>query len=103
MERKIRIPLQKATKNAILIIVPLSMYVAAIWLSYGFLGWQIALFLAIVFPIILFVPVLIWISVISGLADVVRDRLRRRANISRRRALKRAGALSPNENEYTGS
>lgn len=93
-----RIPRQKSVKNALLIAVPLCIYGAAIWLSYGYLGWQIALLLAIVFPIVLLVPALIWISVASGLYEVARDRLRRQVNISRRRA-KRYGELSPGENE----
>ncbi len=99
MERTSKFSLQKAIKNSVLVIVPLGIYAFVIWFTYGHLGWQVALFLAIVFPIILFIPALIWISVASGLYDVVRDRIRRRVNVSRRKTLKRAGELSPRESE----
>lgn len=68
------------------VIVPVAIYAVLIWFFYGHFGWQVALAVAIVFPIVLFVPALVWAAVISGLYQVALDRLRRRAMARRRRA-----------------
>lgn len=47
--------------------------------------WQYIVAIVIGVPIIIFVPLLIWLAVISGLYQVARDRLRRRVPASRRR------------------
>ena len=48
--------------------------------------WQVILALVIGIPIILFVPLLVWVAVISGVYQVARDRLRRRVTVTRRKA-----------------
>ena len=67
------------------VIVPVGAYAFLIWFFLGNFGWQFALALALVLPIVLFVPVLVWAAVVSGLYQVVRDTLRRRATAPRRR------------------
>mgnify|MGYP001095083946 CR=1 FL=1 len=47
--------------------------------------WPVILALVIGIPIVLFVPVLVWGAVVSGLYQVIRDAVRRRA-VARRRA-----------------
>lgn len=68
------------------IFVPVAIYAVLIWSFYGHFGWQVAVAVAVAFPIVLFVPALIWAAVVSGLYQVVRDRMRRRATVARRRA-----------------
>ena len=46
--------------------------------------WQLILALALIIPVVLFVPALIWAAVVSGLYLVLKDALRRRARASRR-------------------
>jgi hypothetical protein len=48
--------------------------------------WPIILALVIAIPILLLVPVLVWGAVVSGVYQVARDALRRRAILRRRRA-----------------
>ena len=48
--------------------------------------WYFILVIVVAVAIVLFVPVLIWMAVISGLYQVARDRLRRRATVPRRKA-----------------
>jgi hypothetical protein len=49
--------------------------------------WPVILALVIGIPIVLFVPVLVWGAVVSGLYQVMRDAaVRRRATAARRRA-----------------
>jgi hypothetical protein len=48
--------------------------------------WPVILALVIGIPIVLFVPVLVWGAVVSGLYQVMRDAARRRATVARRRA-----------------
>lgn len=85
--RRIRIPaiVGRVIRVILAVIVPATIYAVVIWLSYGHLGWQGAVAVAIAFPIVLFVPVLIWAAVISGLYQVVLDRLRRRVTVPRRK------------------
>ncbi|MFH1169885.1 MAG: hypothetical protein V1691_04230 [Chloroflexota bacterium] len=47
--------------------------------------WQVMVALILAIPIVLFVPALIWMAMVSGLYQVVRDRMHRRAVVSRRR------------------
>ena len=48
--------------------------------------WPVILALVIAIPIVLFVPVLVWGAVVSGLYQVMRDAVRRRMVLRRRRA-----------------
>lgn len=52
--------------------------------------WPLIVAIVIVVPIVIFVPLLVWAAVVSGLYQVARDRLRRRAGASRRRKLRQA-------------
>ena len=54
--------------------------------------WQVILALVIAIPIVIFVPLMIWAAVVSGLYQVVRYRfkMRRRATAAQRRALRPA-------------
>ena len=79
------------------IIVPVGIYAYALWFSFGYFGWQVALAVALALPIVLFVPVLVWAVVVSGLYQVVRDTLRRRAAASRRRTARTAEELAVRE------
>jgi len=83
----IRIPaaVGKVMRLTLTVIVPVAIYAVLIWFFYGHFGWQVALAVAIVFPIVLFVPALVWAAVISGLYQVALDRLRRRVTVNRRR------------------
>ena len=73
------------------IIVPVGIYAFLIWFFLGHFGWQVALALALALPIILFVPVLIWAVVVSGLYQVVRETMRRRVPAPRGRPAEMAG------------
>lgn len=83
----IRIPAAviRAMRIALAIIVPVAIYAVLIWFFYGHFGWQVAVMVAVAFPIVLFVPALVWVAVISGLYQVVLDRMRRRATVTRRK------------------
>ena len=72
------------------VIVPVTVYALLIWFFLGNFGWQVALAVALALPIVLFVPVLVWAAVVSGLYLVARDALRRRAIAPRRRAVRMA-------------
>ena len=82
----------RTIRIALAVIVPIAIYAVLIWFFYGHFGWQVAVAIAVVFPIILFVPALIWAAVISGLYQVALDRfrMRRRAAVTRRRAVRPA-------------
>jgi len=49
--------------------------------------WELIVALVVAIPIVLFGPILVWVAVVSGLYQVARDRLRRRALSSRREAV----------------
>jgi len=74
------------------VVVPVAVYAVLIWFFYGNFGWHVAVAVAVAFPIVIFVPALVWLAVISGLYHVVRDRMRRRAAVTRRRAVRMAEA-----------
>jgi hypothetical protein len=88
--RRVRIPgiSGRTIRITLIVIVPIAIYAFLIWFFYGHFGWQVAVAVAIAFPIVLFVPALVWASVISGLYQVVlyRFRLRRRTTVARKRA-----------------
>jgi Sec-independent protein secretion pathway component TatC len=48
--------------------------------------WQLILALVIAIPIVLFVPMLVWAAVASGLYQVAKDAMRRRVIAPRRKA-----------------
>ena len=79
-------PVVRKMRIGLAVIVPVGIYAFAIWFSLGHFGWQVVLAVALVLPIVLFVPVLVWATVVSGLYLVVRDALRRRVIAPRRRA-----------------
>ncbi len=78
----------RAMRIPLAIIVPVAIYAVLVWFFYGHFGWQVAVAVAVVFPIVLFVPALVWAAVISGLYQVAlyRFRLRRRATVTGRKA-----------------
>jgi len=86
--RRIRIPetASRAMRISLAVIVPVAVYAVLIWFFYGHFGWQVAVAVAVAFPILIFVPALIWVAVISGLYQVAADRLRRRSIANRRKA-----------------
>jgi len=88
--RGIRIPgiIGRVTRITLTVIVPVAIYSFLIWFFYGHFGWQVAVAVAITFPILFLVPALIWAAVISGLYHVALDRLRRRIAVPRRKARK---------------
>jgi len=88
-ERKLRAfePIVRAMRIGLAVIVPVGIYAFAIWFSFGNFGWQVALAIGLALPIVLFVPVLVWAAVVSGLYQVARDTLRRRVTAPRRRAV----------------
>ena len=77
----------RAMRIGLAVIVPVTVYALLIWFFLGNFGWQVALAVALALPIVLFVPVLVWAAVVSGLYLVARDALRRRAIAPRRRAV----------------
>ena len=87
-ERRFRIPAGfiRTVRLALGLIVPVAMYAGAVWYCFGHFGWQVTLAVALVLPIVLLVPALIWAAVVSGLYQVALDRLRRRVPASRRKA-----------------
>ena len=85
---RITAAVSRTIRIALAVVVPVAIYAFLIWFFYGHFGWQVALAIAVAFPIVLFVPALIWAAVISGLYQVVLDRLRRRIAVNRRRARK---------------
>lgn len=82
---KVFAPFVRRVRIGLAVIVPIGIYASLIWFSWGNLGWQVAVALAFVLPIVLSLPVLIWVAVVSGLYQVARDTLRRRALAPRRR------------------
>ena len=82
--------ISRALRTAIIFIVPVGIYAYAIWFSFGNFGWQVALAVGLVLPIVLFVPVLVWVAVVSGLFQVIRDRVRRRVTAPQRRVVRMA-------------
>ena len=88
--RRIRVleTIGRVVRTIVIVIVPLGIYGALIWFFLGHFGWQVALAVAIVLPIVLFVPVLVWAAVVSGLYQVIRDTMRRRVAAPRRRIVR---------------
>ncbi len=80
----------RAVRIAAIVIVPVGVYGFLIWFFLGHFGWQVALAVALALPIVLFVPVLVWAAVASGLYQVARDTVRRRVTAPRRRAARMA-------------
>lgn len=60
--------------------------------------WQFIVALIIAIPVIIFVPVLVWIAVASGLFQVARDSIRRRAT-ARRKVAPATKAIRPTSRE----
>lgn len=91
-EGRLKVPqsVVRAMRIGITVIVPVAIYGILIWFFLGHFGWPVALAVALALPIVLLVPVLIWAAVVSGLYQVARDALRRRAVAHRRRAARAA-------------
>jgi len=87
---KVSKPIARKIRIGLAVIVPVGIYAFAIWFSLGHFGWQVALAVGLALPIVLFVPVLVWAVIVSGLYQVVRDALRRRVTAPRRRAARMA-------------
>ena len=90
--RRIRVfeTVGRTVRRAVIVIVPVGIYASLIWFFLGHFGWQVALAVALALPIVLFVPVLVWAAVVSGLYLVVRDTMRRRVTAPRGRAARTA-------------
>lgn len=87
----------KKVRIGIQVMVPVGIYALLIWFFYGHFGWPVALATAVVLPIVLFIPVMIWAIVVSGLYQVVRETMRRRAYANRRRTRAITGELAMQE------
>ena len=90
-------PIAKAVRIGLAVSVPVAAYALLIWFFFGNFGWQVALAVALALPIVLFVPVLVWAAVVSGLYQVVRETMRRRVTASRRRVVRVAEEPVPQE------
>lgn len=88
-ERQSRVAqlIKKRGRMAVATLIPVAIYAVVVWYVVGHFGWQVSLAVALVLPIVLFVPFLVWAAVVSGLSQVVLDRMRRRAAAPRRRAV----------------
>ena len=84
----------RMVRSAVIVIVPLGVYAFLIWFFLGHFGWQVALAVALVLPIVLLVPVLVWVAVASGLYQVIVDVMRRKATAPRRRPIRPAEELA---------
>ncbi len=71
-------------RTGLAVAVPVGIYAFAVWFSFGHFGWPVALAVALALPVVLFVPVLVWAVVVSGLYQVVRETMRQRATAPRR-------------------
>jgi len=80
----------RAARLGLIIGVPCAGYSVLIWFLSGHFGWVVALVVALSLPVVLIAPVLIWAAFVSGLYQVVRDTLRRRATVRTRRATRLA-------------
>jgi uncharacterized membrane protein (UPF0182 family) len=80
----------RVVRIGLAIIVPIAVYAFLIWFFLGNLGWQVALATALALPVVFFVAVLVWVAVASGLYQVIRDTLRRRVTVPKRRAVRMA-------------
>ncbi len=84
-ERRIFSALGHKIVNTLAILVPLGIYAVSVWYFFGHFGWAVALALSLVMPVVMLVPVLVWATIVSGLSQVVRDSIRRRITVPRRR------------------
>ena len=94
---KVSEPVIRAARIGLIVALPVSAYALLIWYFLGNFGWQVALAVALVLPIALFVPVLVWAAIVSGLYQVARDTLRHRAATHRRRAARAAEEVAMRE------
>jgi hypothetical protein len=85
-EGRISIPrgVIRTIRIGLMVAVPSGIYAAIIWYAFGHFGWVVALALALVLPLVFIAPVLVWAALASGLYQVARDALRRRAARKRR-------------------
>ncbi len=83
-------PVLRRMRIGLAVIVPTGVYAYLIWFFFGHFGWPVALALALVLPIVLFVPVMVWAAVASGLFQVALETMRQRATATRRRSVRMA-------------
>jgi hypothetical protein len=76
----------RTIRLVLIVTVPGGIYGGIIWFTLGHFGWAVALAVALVLPVVLIAPVLVWAALASGLYQVARDALHRRAAARKRRA-----------------
>jgi len=98
-EGRISIPRSviRTIRIGLIVTVPGGIYGTIIWFTLGHFGWAVALAVALVLPIVLIAPVLVWAALVSGLYQVARDALHRRAVARRRRAMRLAEEVTARE------
>lgn len=84
-KKSVFLPLARTLRIIAALIPPAAIYGLAVWFAFGHFGWAVVLFVALVMPVMLLVPVLVWAAVVSGLYQVALDALRRRGGPYRRR------------------
>lgn len=83
-------PVLRRMRIGLAVIVPTGVYAYLVWFFFGHFGWPVALALALVLPIVFFVPVMVWAAVASGLFQVALETMRQRATATRRRSVRMA-------------
>ncbi len=83
-------PVLRRMRIGLAVIVPTGVYAYLVWFFFGHFGWPVALALALVLPIVFFVPVMVWAAVASGLYQVALETMRQRATATRRRSVRMA-------------
>lgn len=91
-EGRIKMPrgVTRAIRIGLFVTVPCGAYGTIIWFTLGHFGWVVALAVALVLPVVIIAPVLVWAALVSGLYQVARDALHRRAAVRKRRATRLA-------------
>jgi len=91
-EGRVKIPrgVTRAIRIGFFVTVPCGVYGAIIWFTLGHFGWAAALAVALALPVVIIAPVLVWAALVSGLYQVARDALHRRAAVRKRRATRLA-------------
>ena len=74
-ERKLKVfePIARAIRIGLAVIVPVAVYALLIWFFLGNFGWQVALALALVLPIVLVPAALIWYINIGGIYAAIKE------------------------------
>jgi len=98
-EGRVKIPrgVTRAIRIGFFVTVSCGVYGAIIWFTLGHFGWAVALAVALALPIVFIAPALIWAALASGLYQVARDALHRRAVVRKRRATQLAEEAAARE------